>query len=271
MRVVFRALSVLVLAVGVLLLGRLSTSHADVPRADHSGGVKVLVDGADPTFRPISFQNASGQLVGFDVDFAKAIAKKMGIKLNYQGVNWDGIIPSLDAGKINTITDMNITPARQQQVNFTRPYFNQYITTVVLASRKGFNPGLSDLKCLKLGVQSSTSASALLATIPGLNVTQYNTVVDEYNDLVLGRLDAVVVESVNGGYTVTHQYKSKLRMTNKVLNSTPVLSAAVVKKGNTKLLKAENWAISQIEKDGTLTKIVKKWFGNLKYKPPTQS
>src|SRR2546422_414209 len=111
--------------------------------------LKVLRVGADPDYRPVSFADKSGKLIGYDVDFAGELAKRLGIPLDYQGVAWDGIIPALTGGKIDSITDLVITDKRKEVVAFSRPYMEQIITTVVRADKPNFNPGRNDLAGLK--------------------------------------------------------------------------------------------------------------------------
>src|SRR4051812_18998130 len=66
----------------------------------------VLRVGADSDYRPISYPDASGKMIGFDVDFANALASHMGVELQYEGMAWDGIIPALQAKKIDAVTDL---------------------------------------------------------------------------------------------------------------------------------------------------------------------
>src|SRR3989449_4738206 len=166
-----------------------------------SGGrIEVLRVGAVHKYRPTSWTEKSGKMVGSDVDFATALASRLGVPLHYEGVAWDGIIPALLAHKIDAITAMVITDRRKEVVAFSRPHTFQTITTVVRAdSPSSFNPAKDDLSRLKVGVMVSTSAAQALEDIPSVKPIPYNTVADEYNDLILGRIDVVVIESVNAG------------------------------------------------------------------------
>ncbi len=229
--------------------------------------LKVLRVGADPDFRPITFADKAGKLIGYDVDFATELAKRLGVPLQYQGVAWDGIIPALTGGKIDAITNMVITDKRKEVVAFSRPYMEQTITTVVRTDKPSFNPGRADLAKLRVGVQVNTSAAAAVEKIGGIKPTTYNTVADEFNDLVLGRLDVVVMESLGAGYTTKELYKGKLRVTGQKLTDEPALIGAALRKQDTALLAAVNDTIEAMIKDGTLDKINKKWFGDIKLIP----
>ena len=83
----------------------------------------VLRVGFDAGYQPFEMTNKQGQYIGFDVDLAKMVAKEMGVKVEFVNTAWDGIIPSLIAGKFDAIIgSMSITPARQAQIDFTDPY-----------------------------------------------------------------------------------------------------------------------------------------------------
>jgi len=250
-----------VVVMSALLVGQTAMGAGKVP-------LTVLRVGADPDFRPVSYTDKSGKMIGSDVDFATALAARLGIPLHYEGIAWDGIIPALTSHKIDAITNMVITDQRKQVVSFSRPYTVQFITTVVRADRPNFNPGKNDLAKLRVGVMVSTSAAQALQAMSGVKPTTYNTVADEYNDLLLGRLDVVAIESVNAGYTTTTIYPGKLRVTNQDLTGgKPAYGGVALRKGDTALLKAVNDAIGAMIADGSLQKINQKWYGNVKLIP----
>src|SRR5439155_817814 len=114
---------------------------------------------------------------------------------------------------------------------FSRPHTFQTITTVVRAnSPSNFSPAKDELSGLKVGVMVSTSAAQAVEDLPGVKPITYNTVADEYNDLILGRIDVVVIESVNAGYTTTTIYPGKLRVTNKDLTGKPSYTGVALRK-----------------------------------------
>jgi ABC-type amino acid transport substrate-binding protein len=83
--------------------------------------LRIATEGAYP---PFNFVDASGELQGFDVDIAKALCEVMEADCEITAQAWDGIIPGLNAGRYDAIVaSMSITPARQEAVNFTQPYY----------------------------------------------------------------------------------------------------------------------------------------------------
>jgi ABC-type amino acid transport substrate-binding protein len=218
--------------------------------------------GADPDFRPISFMGPDGALQGYDVDFAQALGKHLGVPVDYQAMAWDGIIPALQAGKINAITNMAITDARKQVVDFSKPIMKQSIVAVVKAGSPNQSVGADDLAKLKVGVMTGTSAANALAAMPGVSPATYNTVIDAYNDLLLGRIDVVVVESVNGSYLVESQFKGKLVVVANPVTPEVTVNGVALRKGDGSLAKIDE-AIDEMKADGTLKDISMKWFGNV--------
>lgn len=223
---------------------------------------ETLKVGTDPDYKPISFADASGTLVGVDPDFAAALAKHLGMSVAVEGVAWDGIVPALQGGKIDAITNLVVTDKRKEVVAFSTPYLTQTITTVVRADKPDLAPKPADLAAMKVGVMVNTSAADVVAKIPGVSATSYNTVADEYADLLLGRIDVVAIESLNGAYTVKAVYPGKLRITNVPLSPDRKEIAVALRKSDTNLMVRVDKAIAAMRSDGSLAAIASKWFGD---------
>lgn len=246
-----------------------ATATLAMSAASSARAADTLKVGADPDFKPISFADPSGKLIGFDPDFAAALAQHMGATLDYQGVAWDGILPALQGGKIDAITNMVVTDKRKEVASFSQPFLAQTVTTVVRADEPNLDPKLDDLKSLKVGVMVNTAAAGVVARLAGADVTSYNTVSDEYQDLLLGRIDVVAIESINGSYTAKALYPDKLRVTGVPLTPDAQLIAVAMRPGDKDLVAKVDHAIDAMRSDGSLDKIAVKWFGDTKivFKP----
>ena len=223
---------------------------------------KTLVVGADPTFRPISFEDGEGNLTGFDRDFAQALADEMGYELEYRPIAWDGIIPSLEAGNIDAITNMVVTEQRAQKVAFSDPYMQQTIMVVVRQDDERSYDALADLQGIKLGVMGGTGSAAEVEAAGLSSVGQYNTAQDLYQDLALGRIDAVVIESFSGGYAVKENFSDQLRIANADVGGSATVQAVAVRLDEDELLEKVNAGIVAVTESGTLAEIVEKWYGD---------
>ncbi|MDI6875488.1 MAG: transporter substrate-binding domain-containing protein [Methanomicrobiales archaeon] len=114
---------VLMAVVAALVAGCAST-QTETPSQTTGPQQKTLIVGIDGEYPPYSYVNPDGSVAGFDVDSMRWIAEKKGLKVTFQPTAWDGIIPSLIAGKIDLIySGMTITEERAQQVNFSIPYW----------------------------------------------------------------------------------------------------------------------------------------------------
>src|SRR5512145_351461 len=104
-----------------------------------------LVIGLDDAFPPMGFRQADGKLVGFDIDAAEEVGKRLGVKISWQPTAWDGVIHSLDAKKFDCIwNSMTITEERTKQVAFSKPYFMDGQIAIVNFKEKRFK-SLKDL------------------------------------------------------------------------------------------------------------------------------
>ena len=123
---VYGAILVLVLALALVFSGCTSTSGDDQTSANGSnvGETTTYIVGIDGEYKPYSYIDTDGNPVGFDVDSIKWIAEQKGFEVEVIPVAWDGIIPALQAGKIDMIySGLTITDLRKEQVNFSIPYW----------------------------------------------------------------------------------------------------------------------------------------------------
>lgn len=136
------------LVVGITVLGFATLAQAEE---------KVLVNGIDANFPPFAFVDKNGNPDGFDVAVVNWIAKEKNLKVKHQPMDWDGIIPSLNAKKIDMIASgMSITEARKKEVNFTNPYWK--IAQVLVAKKdSAMTPEKAMGEGNKIGVQRGTT------------------------------------------------------------------------------------------------------------------
>ena len=125
-----------------------------------------LVIGLDDAFPPMGFRREDGSLVGFDIDLAEALGKRLGVKIVWQPTAWDGVIHSLNAKKFDCIWNgMTITAERAQKVSFTRPYVMDGQVAIVRFAEKRFKD-VGDLGGAVIGAQKGSSALGAVAKMP---------------------------------------------------------------------------------------------------------
>ncbi len=221
----------------------------------------ILVIGIDDKFAPLGFRDKDNNIVGFDIDYANAAAKKMGTKVTFQPIDWKTKEAELSSGRIDLIWNgYTITDDRKEKVLFTKPYLKNAQVLVTLSDSKLTK--LDDLEGKVVGLQSLSSASDALDASPVKEklktVTEFADNVQALTDLKSGRLDAVVIDEV-----VINYYMTKEEGTFKVLDESlaPEEYGIGVKKGNEELLEKLQKALDEMNEDGTAASISKQWFG----------
>ncbi|NWQ44384.1 amino acid ABC transporter substrate-binding protein [Bacillus sp. EB106-08-02-XG196] len=220
-----------------------------------------LVVGIDDKFAPMGFRDEDNNIVGFDIDYAKAAAEKMGTEVTFQPIDWKTKEAELSSGRIDLIWNgYTITDERKEKVLFTKPYLKNAQVIVTLSDSKVSK--LADLEEKVVGLQSLSSASDALNASPikekVKTITEFADNVQALTDLKSGRLDAVVIDEV-----VINYYMSKEEETFKVLEESlaPEEYGIGVKKGNDELLEKLQKALDEMNEDGTAAEISKSWFG----------
>jgi polar amino acid transport system substrate-binding protein len=152
--------------------------------SDAEGGAPyIFPDPKDPS-----------KLIGFEVDLADEIARELGVRPQQAQNAWDSLVPALMRGDSDiAMNGIEITPRREKEVLFSRPY---YIYTEQLVVRKDEEAiqGVDDLQEKKVGTLSGTVAQDILMNMGGVDVKIYAGQVEPYEDLAIGRLDAVLLD-----------------------------------------------------------------------------
>ena len=224
------------------------------------GGITVKV-GSDTTSPPMeSVDQASGAIVGFDVDVVNAICAKINCKAEFVTTGWDGIFAALGEGQFDLVASgVSITDERKQTMDFSEPYLVNSQAILVRAEDSGLT--LDDFKAgKKLSAQANTTDADLAKSIVGDgNVLAYDT----FNASVLALknkdVDGVVINGANGA-AYEKQFAGELVVGVKDLQSDPL--GLVFRKGDANVA-AFNEGLAAIQADGTLDALkAKYWNGN---------
>lgn len=252
------------LAINLLILASVLFVFAACSNNSKDKKDDTLVIGIDDKFAPMGFRDENNEIVGFDIDYAKAAAEKMNMSVEFQPIDWKTKESELSSGRIDLIWNgYTITDERKEKVLFTKPYLKNAQVVVTLADSNITN--LNDLEGKVVGLQSLSSASDALNGSPIKSkikeVTEFSDNVLALSDLKSGRLDAVVIDEI-----VIDYYMTKEQATFKVLDESlaPEEYGIGVKKGNETLLKKLQKALDEMNEDGTAAKVSEKWFGENK-------
>ncbi|HBM81767.1 MAG TPA: amino acid ABC transporter substrate-binding protein, partial [Clostridiaceae bacterium] len=156
-----------VLFTGCSLKGRKSISDKETKSAQGANtlnGIKEkgkFIVGLDDSFPPMGFRDGNGDIVGFDIDLAKEAAKRLGVKVEFKPVDWDGVVLSLKNKDIDVIWNgLTITDERKKEIDFSRVYLKNRQIIVVKNGSSIKSKG--DLKGKVVGLQMGSSSENAL-------------------------------------------------------------------------------------------------------------
>lgn len=220
-----------------------------------AGVIKV---GTEGTYAPYTFHNDEGDLVGYDVEVAQAVAKKLGVKAEFVETKWDSIIAGLDAKRFDIVVNqVGVTEERQQKYSFSTPYTYTKGALIVAGSNKEIK-GFEDLAGKK-SAQSLTSNWGKSAESYGAELVG----TDGFNqsiDLVLaGRADATINDKLTFYDYVTQKPDADVKIA--ALSKESSENAILIRQGNDTLVKAIDDALAELSEEGTLKQISEKYFG----------
>ncbi|MHB9105441.1 MAG: ABC transporter substrate-binding protein [Armatimonadota bacterium] len=216
--------------------------------------LKIAMSGQYPPFNYFDDEN---RLVGFDVDIASEVARRLGRPPKLITTAWDGIIAGLLAGKFDLIIgSMAITEERKKAVNFSDPY---YISGAQLFVRKGSKIlGKQDLRGTVVGVTLGTTYEQAVRKIKGTKVSTYDGVPDMYLEMDNKHIDGFVTDRLVGLYGITRAKRDFVPAGDPLY--TEVIGIAM-RRDHPELLAAVNEALAAMRDDGTYAEISTKWFG----------
>ena len=219
-----------------------------------------LIVGVDDAFPPMTYRDPNtNDIIGFDVDMGEEIAKRIGVILEWQPIEWKGMVQSLKTKKIDmVICGVTITPEREEQIFLSDPYMDAGISMAVKKGYRGIS-SVKDLADKKIGVQTGSSGDKGLTELGFTeNVSTYDAYPAVFNDLGIGRIDVVAVDTVVGSYFIKERSSEFELLPEKII--TEKYGVALVK-DNTDLQKKVKEAIAAMKVDGSLEAIAVKWFG----------
>jgi polar amino acid transport system substrate-binding protein len=223
---------------------------------------KKLVLGLDDSFPPMGYRNESNEIVGYDIDLAKEVTRRMGIALVPQPIDWNAKEQELHTGEIDCIWNgFTITEERKQNVLYTPPYLKNAQVIVV----KGNSPvqTLKDLAGKTAGTQAGSSSVDALEDAPAFksslkDVIEYKDFLTALMDLDVGGTDAVVIDLVVANDNINRSGKD-FRILKETLGEEEF---GIGFRKNDKALADKVWAtLLEMAKDGTVAKIAAKWLG----------
>jgi len=234
------------------------SAHADqLSDIKKAGVIKVATFDSNPPFGSVDAK--THDIVGYDVDFAKALAKSLGVKLQLVTTNPANRIPLLQSGKADVIVaDITITPERAQVIDFSLPYFVTGQQFLVPANSPA---KLDAYATARIGaVKGTTGEQELHHRFPQSRVLSYDDIPLALSALRNGNVQAITQDStILAGLLDGAPDKAKYKVLPELLSKEEI--GVGVKKGEGALLKAVNDELLTLEKNGQAVSIYNTWFG----------
>ena len=245
--------SLVALATLALLTG---LAYADKLADVRSAG--VLKAGVKYDFKPFGFVNEKNDVVGFDIDLLKYIAKDLGVEVKFQQVTSKTRIPLVVAGQIDiAAASMTHKVQRDDTIDFTISYFFDGQSMLVRNDSKA--TAAKDFAGKKVGaIQGATSGENFKKVVPDAKIISFQEYPQAVMALKKGKIDAVTTDLV-WCTTQANDSKGTLKVVGGTLSVEPYGMGIAENESN--LRDAINFAIQKSVKDGTYTTLYKKWFG----------
>jgi polar amino acid transport system substrate-binding protein len=257
-KIALLALTGLVLVQGVFAGGSKESGGLTIKNGVFSVGMEI-------GYPPMEYFAEDGKTPqGFDVELAKALAEKLGLKFEWVDTAWDGIFAGVDTGKYDCIiSSVTYTEERAANFNFTKPYVANSQLLVARKDSPVKPKSIEDVVGLRLTYQAETTSDTLATEWIGrtgakVEVFEYDKVMNCFDELSLNRVDVILVDSV-----VAAEYLSRpgnpYEITAEVSNDEVL--AICLKKGNNALTDALNKALDELYAEGVLQRISQQVFG----------
>lgn len=230
-------------------------AESTAPPATEANVVRIATES---NFKPFSYLDNQGNLVGFEIDLANAMCQQMQATCEITSHDWDGLIPSLNANRFDAImAGMSITDERKQVVDFSEPYFNN---TLVLVAKKDKPVTIVDVNGKNVAVQQATvSAQYLANNYPAAIVKAYDKQDNAYLDLVAERVDFMLSDIVPMLDWLQTENGSSFEVKGDEIDIDDKVAIAV-RKGDAETLNKFNTALQALKANGEYDKIVAKYF-----------
>ena len=243
---------ILIVALGIL----------NINKEDNVNDKEVFVVGLDDSFPPMGFRDENNEIVGFDIDLAKAVSEELGMEVRFQPISWASKEQELNSGNIDCIWNgFAYNEERAATMTLSDPYIkgeNYFILKngVQITSQE-------ELVGKKIGVQTgSIQAQDLEKSEFGkqVEIIQYGDNLTAFMDLETEGIDALFCSNIIGNYLITSKNKDYKTVPSENIT---VSNGSVVafKKGNVELKDEIQNALKKLDEEGKLVEISNKWFG----------
>ena len=253
------------LAVSMPAFSKAKTAKKTKKKVDPVTALKdrgTFVLGLDDSFPPLGFRDDNNEIVGYDIDLAKEVAKRMGVNFKAQPIDWDAKEMELETGKIDCIWNgFTITDDRKAALSMSFAYLDN--EQVLVVRKDSGITTLEDMKGKVIGIQSGSSAQEAVDDNPdfknGLaDIVAFKDNITALNDLKIGGVDGVVMDSVVANYSIAQTGEPFAVVSQALANEEYGVG---FRKKEPQLRDEVEKILKEMAADGTIEAISTKWFG----------
>lgn len=213
-----------------------------------------LVIGTSADYPPFESLDESNNIVGFDIDLAREVAKELGVELEIKNMQFDGLIPALTGKQFDIlVAGLTITDERKESVDFSQPYMSGGNAVVIHQDSSGMTT-LDDLKGKSIAVQLGSAQESIAQKVEGANVKSFPLYTDAAQTVANKQADAMIVHSV-----VAKAFAANMPL-KIVAELDPVDTGMAFHQDSDDLREAVDKALAKIKSDGRMDQLVAKWF-----------
>lgn len=232
----------------VLCVGALTACGEKAPENE------VLVVGTNAEFPPFEYVGDDGQPDGFDMDLIKAIGEKIGVEVQIENMEFDALVGAIGTKIDVAIAGITVDEERAAVVDFSDTYF-EAVQSVIVPADSDIKT-IADLENKAIGCQLGTTGNYKADEIEGASVQAYNKGIDAVNDLLNGRLDAVIIDTNPAEVFVEKNEGKLIAIDGTEFDFQPEYYAIAMPKGNADLQAKVNKALADLKADGTVDKLI---------------
>jgi polar amino acid transport system substrate-binding protein len=239
----------ILIVLGLVLIGAALASCGGT-----SGKIQVATDATWPPFEYVD--DATHQIVGFDIDLMNAISEKENLDIEFVNVAWDPLLAGMAQGTYDaSISSITITVDRQKDMLFSNPYYGA--GQIIVVQKNNTTITSKDNLTGNVGAQLGTTGAMEVAKIAGATLKNYDEIGLAFQDLMNGQVNAVVCDNpVAAQYVVTNP--NKLKTVGGVF--TDEFYGIAVAKGKTDLLNKINDGLEKVLNEGIIEELEAKWY-----------
>lgn len=221
----------------------------------------TILVGTDAGLAPFEFKDPqTEEIVGFDMDIIKAVAKAVGDEVKIQNMQFAGIIPALQTNMVDVaVAAITITDERKKQVLFSDPYYDVGLAMVVQTKNVDKFKTLQDVEGKAICAQIGSTGSLLAQSVKGAKVMNFDQVAEALMELKMGGCSAALLGDTTARHYQSQHNDKDLTVVPHLYN--PKQVGFAMAKGNKTLAEKLNKGLAAIKASGEYDQIYEKWLG----------